>query len=236
MLSSLLDSYPFHRFAEALERRQENRVSEFGMLAQAFEFVKTNGIEGDYFEFGLWRGKTFAWARLMARRYRVGGVVFRGFDSFCGLPEPKEQRYNIWNKGQFACNRHDFERLLAKKGFLSSEYALTEGFYDKSLTPSLSAELMSLGVKAAVIYIDCDLYESTRDVLLFMRPFLQDGTVLCFDDYFAFRGRTDMGEQRALREFQAVNADVILTPYVVFGSLGHSFLCHLRPPDAKPRH
>src|ERR1035441_8026235 len=92
MLRSLLDSYPILRFAEVLDRRQENRVSELGMLAQAFEFVKTNGISGDYFEFGLWRGKTFTWARMMARRYRVAGVKFRGFDSFQGLPATAEDR------------------------------------------------------------------------------------------------------------------------------------------------
>jgi len=227
MLRVFLDSYPVLRIAEVLDRRQENRVSEFGMLAQAFEFAKTNGIAGDYFEFGLWRGKSFGWARLMARRYRVNGIKFRGFDSFRGLPTSEEKQYNIWSKGQYAIGRPEFEGLLRRKGFKAGEYILVEGMYSDSLTPKLSAELQALGVKAAIVYIDCDLYESTRDVLRFIRPFLQDGTVLCFDDYFAFRGRPDMGEQRALAEFQRANPEVRMTPYVVFGSLGMSFLCHL---------
>ncbi len=233
MLRDFLDSYPVHRLAEVLDRRQENRVSEFGMLAQAFDYVKTNGIAGDYFEFGLWQGKTFGWARLMARRYRVTDITFRGFDSFRGLPPSEEKRFNIWGEGQFACGRQEFERLLRQKGFAARDYALVEGLYGESLTTQLSAELISLGVKAAIIYIDCDLYESTRDVLLFMRPFLQDGTVLCFDDYFAFRGRPDMGEQRALKEFQKANPDVMLTPYLVFGSLGSSFLCNLQMSEGE---
>lgn len=224
MLRTLLNSYPMLRVAEVLDNRQENRVSEFGMLAQAFEFVKTNSVSGDYFEFGLWQGKTFTWARLMARRYRVHDVKFRGFDSFQGLPAPAESRYNIWHQGQFAFGRPQFEKVLARNGFRPDEYELTEGFYNQTLTPDLSAQLQSRGVKAAVIYIDCDLYESTRDVLRFVKPFLQDGTICCFDDYFAYRGRPDMGEQRALNEFLEENPELRMRPYVLYGSLGMSFL------------
>lgn len=196
------------------------------MLAQAFEFVKTNGISGDYFEFGLWRGKTFTWARMMARRYRVAGVKFRGFDSFQGLPATAERQFSIWSQGQFAFSRREFEQVLKRKGFRTDEYELTEGFYDQTLTPQLSNQLQSRGVKAAVVYIDCDLYESTRDALRFMRPFLQEGTVVCFDDYFAYRGRPDMGEQRALAEFQEANVTFRMRPYLLYGSLGMSFLHH----------
>src|ERR1051325_7239513 len=224
MLKAILDSTPVLRILQVIDRRQENRMSEFGMLAQAFEFAKTNHVSGDYFEFGLWRGKTFGWARLMARRYRLKGVCFRGFDSFQGLPAPTETKHNIWNPGQFSCGRGEFEQLLKKKGFGAGEYELTEGFYDQTLTPQLSNQLQARGVKASVVYIDCDLYESTRQALWFMRPFLQDGTILCFDDFFAYRGRSDMGEQRALAEFQQAFPELQMRPYVHYGSLGMSFV------------
>jgi O-methyltransferase len=224
MLKSILGSYPVLRLLEAADRRQENRLSEFGMLAQAFEFVKTNSISGDYFEFGLWRGKTFGWARLMARRYRVEGIRFRGFDSFQGLPAQTEARHAMWRQGQFACGREEFVKILEEKGFKPWEYELVEGFYDQTLTPELSRRLQSEGVKASIVYIDCDLYESTRQALWFMRPFLQDGTVICFDDWFAYCGRSDIGEQRACAEFQQAFHGFQLQPYVLYGSLDMSFL------------
>jgi O-methyltransferase len=224
MLRQVLDSSLVLRVLEVLGRRMENRVSEFGMLGQAFEFARTNGMPGDYFEFGLWRGKTFGWARTMARRYGFKDITFRGFDSFQGLPEPTELQYNIWRRGQFSFGRLDFEKMLKKKGFRKSEYELTEGFYDQTLTPELSSQLQARGVKAAVVYIDCDLYESTAQVLRFVRPFLQDGTIVCFDDYFTYRGRPDMGEQRALAEFQEANPTLQMRPYVLFGSAGMSFI------------
>lgn len=198
------------------------------MLAQAFEFVKTNGIAGDYFEFGLWQGKTFCWARRMAHRYGVRNIIFRGFDSFQGLPASSERKYNIWSSGQFACDRSHFERNLTRGGFRRGEYELVEGFYDRSLTPELAGTLLERGVRAAIVYVDCDIYESTRDVLGFIRPFLQDGTVICFDDYFAFRGQPGMGEQRAITEFLHAWPEIDFQPYLVYGPVGMSMLCSVR--------
>ena len=72
LLRFLLDHPLVLRVFEIIDRRSENRMTEFGVLAQAFEFCKINGVQGDYFEFGVWRGKTFGYARTMARRYRTG--------------------------------------------------------------------------------------------------------------------------------------------------------------------
>ena len=71
------------------------------MIAQAFEFKKINGVEGDYFEFGLWQGKTFVYAHKMMRRYEIKDMKLRGFDSFEGLPAHENSQDNIWREGQF---------------------------------------------------------------------------------------------------------------------------------------
>ncbi len=65
----LVDTEGVARVIEVLDRRSDNRMTELGMLSQAFEFVKINEVPGDYFEFGLWRGKTFGYAHRMKRRY-----------------------------------------------------------------------------------------------------------------------------------------------------------------------
>src|SRR5690606_27558165 len=116
VLQELLNSPFALRLTEILDRRSENRMTEFGMLAQAFEFAKINGVMGDYFEFGVWRGKTFAYARTMARRYRVSPIKFRAFDSFAGLPPvDRNVRHEVWAEGQFACSKPEFEQILAAK-------------------------------------------------------------------------------------------------------------------------
>ena len=72
-------------------------------------------------------------------------------------------------------------------------------------------------MKAAIVWIDCDLYESTVPVLDFIVPFVQTGTIFCFDDWFSFAGHFMKGEIRATREWLERNPDIRLTQYRDFG-------------------
>ena len=227
MMRTLLNQPFFLRLFEVIDRRSENRMTEFGMLAQAFEFCKINAVEGDYFEFGVWRGKTFSHARTMARRYRYGPLVFRAFDSFQGLPHVSAGEHEIWHEGQFACSRSEFESILRRKGFKPNDYEIVEGFYRESLNATLCNDMIEKGIKASVVYVDCDLYGSTREALGFVGAFLQDGTVLCFDDFFNYRGRPDRGEQKAFREYRDQHPEFSFTPYMPYSPLGMSFICHV---------
>jgi O-methyltransferase len=227
-IKDLLSSSLVLRLLEVVDRRTENRMTEFGMLAQAVEFVKINGVEGDYFEFGLWRGKTFIYAHRMMRRYNVQRKL-RGFDSFQGLPDHAPASDNIWHKGQFAYSRADLEADLRKAGFRVDDYELIEGFYETSLSLELSRQLLSSGVRASIVYIDCDLYESTKPVLKFISPFLQNGTVMCFDDYYNYKGDPQAGEAKALAELLASNPEYHFIPYLAYSPLGQSFIVRVHP-------
>ena len=90
-----------------------------------------------------------------------------------------------------------------------------------------SRRIVMAGTHAAIVWIDCDLYVSTKPVLDFLSSHLTEGTVVCFDDYYCYRGSPEQGEQRALREFLADNPDVYFTPYLDFAPIGKSFLVHL---------
>ena len=85
------------------------------------------------------------------------------------------------------------------------------GFYDKSLTAETKRRL---GLeRAAIVNIDCDLYESAITVLDWITDLLVQGTVLVFDDWFHYQGRTDCGEQKACREWCARNPHIELIEY-----------------------
>lgn len=226
-LKRLLNSYAFLRLVEVFDRRSENRITEFGMIAQAMEFAKINNMEGDYFEFGLWQGKTFKYAHKMRRRYAVEQMKLRGFDSFQGLPQHQDSQDNIWHAGQFAFSRPQLEQELRLSGFLDADFELIEGFYDDSLNPTLIERLSAENVKASVVYIDCDLYESTRPVLRFMAHFIQNGTIICFDDYYNYKGAKDEGEARALSEFLAEHPKFEFIPYMPYAPLGQAFIVRI---------
>lgn len=211
-----------YRIAEVFDRRSENRMTELGMLAQAFEFVKINSIPGDYFEFGIWKGKTFVYANRMKHRYGLERVHMWGFDSFQGLPQVPQERDNIWHMGQFACSEETVRKNLGKSRMMEKEYTLVPGYYHESLTDKLHERLRE--VKAAIVYIDCDLYESTRQVLPFVTRYLVNGSIVCFDDYHNYASSPYQGEQRALTEFLEQDPGMRFCPYFEYSPLGKSFI------------
>lgn len=216
------------RFLEGVDAGAGNRMSERGMISHAFEFVRTNQIDGDYFEFGLYRGRTFCHAGRMRRRFGLSRMMLVGFDSFQGLPPVDEVKGNVWAPGEFNCSRAEFETILHRHGLEPDTYHLVEGFYEESLGEATHQAL--LGRTAAVVYVDCDLYSSTVAVLSFLARYLVTGSTVCFDDFYHYRGSPDEGEQRALREFLSNHREFTFTPSFRYGVTGMSFLV-LRTPS-----
>jgi len=173
------------------------------MFMSTARFLHINRpVPGYYFEFGCHSANTI---RLAFDSYRwLFDFTYVGFDSFEGLPEIGAiDRQAIWEKGKLATEEDDFIRRCLRHGIPHDRLLTVRGFYDKSLTPELAARLKP--TKAAVIYVDCDLYESTVPVLAFVKDFLQPGTILVFDDWNCFLADPERGERRAFREFRAAN-------------------------------
>ena len=70
------------------------------------------------------------------------------------------------------------------------------------------------------------LYESARATLEFIRPLLQDGTLIMFNDFYRFKGHPELGERRAFTEFRANYPEILVTDYAKFSSVGQTFLVH----------
>ena len=106
-----------------------------------------------------------------------------------------------------------------------------KGFYDASLTPQLSERLLPR--KAAIIYVDCDLYKSTVPVLKFIVPFLQAGTIVAFDDWNCYLADPGRGQRLAWREFREANPSLHFEPFYSTHMMA-SFVC-LPPRNLEPR-
>ena len=78
--------------------------------------------------------------------------------------------------------------------------------------------------KVALIHIDCDLYGSTLEALNLVKPKIQNGSILLFDDWFNFRASRDEGEQKAFWEFLEVNPEIEAIPYHPYTTFGNSFI------------
>lgn len=200
------------------------------ILAKASRFVACEMIEGDYFEFGVYQGATFINAHHSLRDHfrkrialTVGGdneqegrelrksiwknMRFFAFDSFEGLPALTEtDTYSKdFAKGQYACSLDDFNQRVTNAGIPMEKVIAVKGFFSETCN-STTFSANKLG-KAAIIWMDADLYSSTKDILQFIPPLLQDGTVLIFDDWFSYKGSPYEGVQKAFREWEQLIQD-----------------------------
>ena len=168
-------------------------------------------MEGYYFEFGSHEANTMrmAWDTLR----HLFDYTYVAFDSFEGLPEIQPiDAQMIWEPGKLKTEEDEFRRICERHGMPPDRLVTVKGFYDDSLGEDTRRRFE--GTKAAVVYIDCDLYASTVPVLDFVRDFLQRGTVIVFDDWNCFHGDPDKGERRAWAEFLEANPTLRFEPFV----------------------
>jgi O-methyltransferase len=195
------------------------------MLRIALPATKAWRIHGHYLEFGVYQGQAFIEAFTIADRIGLKDMRFFAFDSFEGLPDNDEAAdTGKFKGGQFAFSQEQFLENLRKAKVDLDRVQCIKGFYSDSLTKQLQDELLPM--KAAVVWVDCDLYESTVPVLDFIVPFLQTGTIICYDDWFSFASHPMKGEIRATREWLERNPGIQLTQYRDFGVSGRSFVVH----------
>lgn len=195
------------------------------------EYIWGNQIVGDILEFGTFRGYS---ARIIAElmvEYELTGDLYL-FDSFQGLPvinaSTDGNSYEVatrgaWFKGAMAVDKNlpaHIRNVLAE--ILNNRVYLYEGYFEDTLSKELPTK------RAALVHIDCDLYESTRLVLdtLLKQEILQDGTVICFDDYNCNRANPNMGERRAATDSFSQSDRYVLSPWFSYGWHGQAMFVH----------
>jgi predicted O-methyltransferase YrrM len=180
---------------------------------------------GDYMEFGVFKGYAFWHAQRIARELRLDSMRFFGFDSFAGLPAPRgvdATPDETFYQGQYACTKTTVEQNLNARGVDWDRTFLIEGLFADSLA---AATRKAYGMdRVALALIDCDLHESTVQVLAFLEPLLDDGSILIFDDWNAFGGDDDKGQRRAWREFLAGHEGWSAEPWLAYGHYGQVFV------------
>ncbi|OHA58418.1 MAG: hypothetical protein A2571_01400 [Candidatus Vogelbacteria bacterium RIFOXYD1_FULL_44_32] len=185
-------------------------------LKQAFK--QTQSLAGDYYEFGLFEGYSFYRAIKLGKTWGQTAHYF-GFDSFEGLPDVTGIDAGWrFKRGQYRSSLEEVTANLKSKNCLADNVYLIKGFYNESLKNKAKLNHLPLG-PAKVVLIDSDLYESARDVLNFIYPYLQPGTAILFDDWNCFEADEQKGERRAWREFLALHPeiDTELTGYFGWG-------------------
>ncbi len=168
--------------ADYIQQRGANAVlfnSNMALLSFALERIG----EGLILEFGVDRGASIRHIAAKTSR-RV-----HGFDSFEGLPSAGAG--TTWTKGQF--NRRG--QLPA----VPANVSLHKGWFSDTIPPFIAKNPSPV----AFAHIDCDLYDSAKEVMMAIADRIRPGTVLVLDDYFNFPG----WKQHEYRAFQELTAD-----------------------------
>lgn len=227
----LFDRIALGRIGRSLEklvmRRNVGLEYEYArVLTLAFSYARSEQVEGDYAEFGVWKGDSFVDAYQASQRAGGQKRTLHAFDSFEGLPEVGgTDVLGRFTTGEFSSGRATFDQTLARARVPSDRVKVVEGFYDRSLT---TPEAQAVG-SIAIAWVDCDLYASTVPVLDYLTPRLAQGAVLLFDDWFCFKGARDLGEARACAEWLERNPEISLVEWHKFSWAGQAFL--VRRPE-----
>lgn len=199
--------------------------TETNAFRWAAAYIVKNQIKGDYLEFGVWKGNSFVESFNQITNYsntfyKVGmkskqqsnpflNIKYHAFDSFEGLPDSDSEKNPIqYFGGNYKAEDNLFLDNIRAAGVDMSRVTVTKGWFNESLNKG-AAEKIGLS-DIAIAYIDCDLYESTVDIMDFIVPYLNTGTVLVFDDWFRNRGYTDHGVQGAVLAWLGRNKNISL--------------------------
>ena len=146
-------------------------------------------VSGMNLEFGVFNGLT-----LNALARKIAPEKVYGFDSFEGLPETWAMtETESLDQGVFAVD--NLPRV-------ESNVELVVGWFDQTLPQFL----LQHQEPAKFLHIDCDLYSSTLFVLRELNARIQPGTVIVFDELYAWHNpklytNWAQGEYAALQDW-----------------------------------
>lgn len=153
-----------------------------------------NEIDGDYAEFGVYKGVSARWILNLMSDDRKLWL----FDSFEGLPEDWEVGLTPWAIGASELHVKGRFALVEVPVFKDSRAKIVPGWFEDTL-PAWAWEVSP---KLAYIHIDCDLYSSAETVLRYTTGLMQPGAIVLFDELWGYENYLD-GEWRALQEWTA---------------------------------
>lgn len=221
-----LKSKKFSKKNEIIYNQTLRNKSKYNFFQKAFDFIYDNDVEGDYFEFGTHRARTF---RFCLREANIKNMKmnFFAFDSFKGLPKVKDnfKQNRRWLPNMLVTDEKKFIKMV-KPHLNNRKLNIIKGFYSKSLNKKLIQQFKKKKYKASLITIDCDLKESIKESLDFALNFITNGTVLYIDDYYgAYKGDPRKGNPKVVRDLLKKHK-IFYEPWNLVASIGKSFLLY----------
>jgi O-methyltransferase len=211
-----------HPLKQVMDRAMEERERFF---LDAFVALTINGISGDYVEFGSSGALSFGQAYDVIRRIDVDRHLW-AFDSFEGLPDPKDERdaHPVFG-AHFGADPEtglaQFHAACDVRGIRRDAYTTVPGYFDATMA-AIGPDGPPMDI--ALAYIDCNMYSSTVTAFEFLAPRLKHGMIVAFDDYHLWTDKEVSGERAALHEFLQAHPEWTFQPFKEVHYAGVSFV------------
>jgi len=162
------------------------------------DIIRKENISGDLIETGVWRGGSVVFMRGYLAAYNIIDRTVWAADSFEGLPKPRlpqDLEYDLSADVRpfLAISLDEVKQLFSKYNLLDNNVQFIKGWFHESLPHAKVKQL-------ALLRLDGDLYESTRDALMNLYHKVVPGGFIIVDDYGDF-----LPCRKAVDEFRAQN-------------------------------
>ena len=206
----------------------ELSVAKYLAIKKALYVTAHDGTYGSYIEFGIFTGSSFNFAmkanKKIEKLFGEMNCEFIGFDSFQGFGKIEKNDENPSFKNEiFLVDEAKVIRNIEKSA-KGQKFRIVKGFYKDTIKNKSTIDLNIN--KARVVMIDCDLKASTHLALEFIKPSIQEGTIIMFDDFNYYKGNKDKGEYAAFNDFQKKYPNILFRRIFDYGYSGRVFIVH----------
>ena len=206
----------------------EFSVAKYLAIKKAMYITAHDSTDGSYLEFGVFTGSSFNFAmkanKKIEKIFGKSNCEFIGFDSFKGFGKIKKGDENPrFEDHTFSVNEEKVLKNI-KKCSKGQKMRIIKGFYEDTIKNKTTKDLNI--DKARLVMIDCDLKESTRLALEFIRPAIQEGTIILFDDFVFFKGNENKGECGAFNDFRKKYPEILFRRIFDYGNASAAFIAY----------
>lgn len=150
-------------------------------LHECMDMIRTNNIQGDLVECGVWRGGCVIFIAAYLSIYGIRNRRVFAVDSFMGLPKPSVEPDREIDLSQELFPELSVSMETVKENFrvygLDPEDVIFLSGWFKDSLPDLNSRTIAL------LRLDGDLYESTRDCLVNLYDKVVEGGIVIIDDW-----------------------------------------------------
>lgn len=141
--------------------------------------IKEEGLAGDFFEAGVWRGGASIFLNALNKVYFNSSKKIWVADSFQGLPPStykQDLNYDFTQFEELSVSLEQVKRNFDKYQLLDEQVIFLKGWFKNTLPEAKVEEI-------ALLRLDGDLYESTMDILINLYDKVVPGGYIVVDDY-----------------------------------------------------